>query len=33
VAAALQHHFVARDDILSRMLPAVKPRAGHTNDA
>jgi cytochrome b561 len=33
VAAALQHHFVARDDILSRMLPAVRPRAGHTNDA
>jgi cytochrome b561 len=32
-AAALQHHIVLRDDILSRMLPAVKPRAGNNRHA
>jgi cytochrome b561 len=27
VAAALKHHLVDRDDVLSRMLPILKPRA------
>lgn len=29
VAAALKHHFVDRDDVLSRMLPVVKPLGKH----
>jgi cytochrome b561 len=33
VAAALRHHFIARDDVLRRMLPRVNPRKGITNDA
>jgi len=27
VAAALKHHFLNRDDVVSRMLPIVKPRS------
>jgi cytochrome b561 len=27
VAAALRHHLVTRDDVLSRMLPGLRPRA------
>jgi cytochrome b561 len=27
VAAALKHHFVNRDDVLTRMLPFLKPKA------
>ncbi len=33
VAAALQHHIMARDDVLSRMLPWVKPREGSNSNA
>ena len=33
VAAALQHHYRARDDVLSRMLPCIKPREGNHGDA
>ena len=33
VAAALQHHFVARDNVLARMLPCVKPREGNNHNA
>jgi cytochrome b561 len=32
-AAALQHHFVERDDILRRMLPRLKLQKGNTGDA
>ena len=28
IAAALKHHFIDRDDVLTRMLPAVKPKPG-----
>ncbi|MEM6650080.1 MAG: cytochrome b/b6 domain-containing protein, partial [Pseudomonadota bacterium] len=27
VGAALKHHFINRDDILSRMVPFIRPRA------
>ena len=32
-AAALRHHFIARDDVLRRMLPRVAPREGKNSDA
>jgi cytochrome b561 len=31
-AAALQHHFFARDDVLRRILPRVDSRKGNTGD-
>src|SRR5471030_1635819 len=31
--AALQHHFIARDDVLRRMLPGGKLREGNNRDA
>lgn len=32
-AAALQHHFIARDNVFRRMLPCIKPRRGNTGNA
>ena len=33
MAAALQHHFIARDGVLKRMLPFVTPRKGNPGNA
>jgi len=33
VAAALQHHFIVRDEVLARMLPGVRPRKGNSGNA
>jgi cytochrome b561 len=33
VVAALQHHFVVRNEVLARMLPGVRVRKGNTGNA
>jgi cytochrome b561 len=33
IAAALQHHFIVRDEVLARMLPGASPRKGNSGNA
>lgn len=33
VVAALQHHFIVRDEVLARMLPGVRARKGNSGNA